>query len=202
MQLKTKIKNTLRGLTGRWGPSSMKRKLWDTEYAAGKWTHCENTAGDPIYGYIQKYCGNGSILDLGCGSGNTSNELEFTSYQSYTGVDISDVAIQKAAQRSEGTGRGKKNRYFQSDILSYTPSERHDVILFRDSINSLPQLKMKSTLDRYLPYLSERGVFIVRVSGDATRKYQEIAAEIEANYKLIEKYSTPASGGAFILVFR
>lgn len=202
MQLTTKLRNVLRGLTGRWGPATMKQSLWDKEYASGKWVHCENTAGDPIYGYLQNHCRKGSILDLGCGAGNTSNELDVDSYQDYLGVDISEVAIQKAAARSESNGRGKKNRYVQGDILSFVPEQKYDLVLFRDSINSLPELRIKSTLDRYAQHLKEDGRFLVRVSGDATKRYREIAELIEANYRMIDKYSTPASGGAFILVFR
>ena len=201
MQVTKKIKNVMRGVIGRWGPSNMKRDLWDKEYASGKWVHLEQTASDPIYGYIQKYARNGSILDLGCGSGNTSNELDASSYRDYTGVDISEVALEKAAQRSKDNGR-TMNRYLQGDVLSFVPEKKYEVILFRDSINSIPTVRIKATLDRYSQFLAEGGVFIVRVSGDATREYQEIAALIEQNYKLVDKYSTPASGGAFILVFR
>src|SRR6185436_19758258 len=94
--LKVKFKNLLRGLKQVWGTARMKQELWDREYAAGKWNHCENTAGDRIYAFVEKYCRNGSILDMGCGSGNTSNELDANRYGDYTGVDVSDVAVQKA----------------------------------------------------------------------------------------------------------
>ena len=75
MPLPLKIKNKLRGLTQRWGTSDMIQTLWDKEYASGKWDHCDSTPGDPVYGFVEKYCRNGSILDLGCGAGNTGNEL-------------------------------------------------------------------------------------------------------------------------------
>ena len=198
----TKIRNVLRGLTKRWGPSSFKRKLWDKEYARGNWDHCENTADDEVYGFVEKYCRNGSILDLGCGSGNTGNELALSSYRSYTGVDISHVAVDKAARRSEKAGRADKNQYLQSDILLFVPQQQHDVILFRESINNVPQLKLKATLLRYSQYLTDSGVFVVRISNDATRIFAEIAAWLEGNFRVVEKFSTPRTSGAFIMVFR
>jgi SAM-dependent methyltransferase len=58
----------------------MKRRLWNREFANGRWNFIENTSGDLIYGYIEKYCRGGSILDLGCGSGNTDCELDGDRY--------------------------------------------------------------------------------------------------------------------------
>ena len=112
--------------------------------------------------------------------------------------------------RSERTGRGGKNRYIQSDILSYAPEEKHDVILFRESVYNIPRAKMKATLDRYSRYLTDEGVFVVYVSRDGTRNVREIVGWIEANYSVIEKHwrEAPApdaaayQGDAFVLVFR
>jgi len=201
MQPHTKIKNVLRGLTKRWGLPGMKRTLWDREYASGKWVHCEHTRGDRVYGFVERYCRNGSILDLGCGSGNTGNELAVDRYQTYTGVDVSEVAAQKAAQRSEANGRGGTNRYEQGDMLSYVPSRKHDVILFRESLHNIPELRMKSALDRYSQYLTANGVFVVTLSRDSTRRFREIVGWIETNYRVVEKYSAETAD-ALVVIFR
>jgi len=201
IQLTTKIRNSVTGLTKRWGPSGLKRELWDKEYAAGKWSHCENTKADPIYSYIEKYCRNGSILDLGCGSGNTSNELAFDSYREYVGIDISEVAIQQAAARSAKNGRLKTNRYQQSDVLSYVPNQRHNVILFRDSLHNIPRPRIKSALDRYRQFLTADGVLIARLSGDDCRDFKEIARLIESNYWVIDRYTGLDSRGVITLLF-
>ena len=202
MGIKNRIVSGVRGITKRWGPSTLKRGLWDEEYASGKWTHCEHTGDDPLYGLIEKYCRKGSILDLGCGSGNTSNELNFKCYEEYVGMDISQVAIEKAAVRSEKNGRGTKNKYVQSDILGYVPSKKHDVILFRDSINNVPRPKVLATLDRYVQYLKPEGVLIVRLSGECVRDFQELMGSIEAKFKVVDKYAGPECGGVITLVFR
>jgi len=202
IELSTQIRNAVRGLTKRWGPSSLKRELWDKEYAAGKWTHCENTEADPIYSYIEKYCKGGTVLDLGCGSGNTSNELSFDRYQEYTGIDISKVALDKAAARSEKNGRGAKNRYVQSDVLFYMPAQKHDVIVFRDSVHNIPRPKIKGALNRYLQWLKQDGVLIVRISGHDCTDFEQIAALIEAEYRVVDRYTGPESGRVITLVFR
>jgi len=201
MPLRLKIKNKLRGLTQRWGTSDMIRTLWDKEYASGKWDHCDSTPGDPVYGFVEKYCRNGSILDLGCGAGNTGNELAVNRYKEYTGVDLSEVAVRKAAQRSEREGRSKKNRYVQSDILSYVPKQKHDVILFRESLYQIRLDKINAVLDRYFPYLPEVGVFIAVISRNGTKRVREVVGLIGAKRRVIEKHSE-ASRESHIVVFR
>ncbi len=129
----------------------------------------------------------GSILDLGCGSGSTGNELSGTAYQVYTGVDISDVALENAKKRTEENRRGDKSRYFQSNIFSYVPTRRYDVILFRDSIYYVPPRKIKAMLDRYSKSLKKGGVFIVRM-WNGSDKYKPIADTVESNFEVVERY--------------
>jgi SAM-dependent methyltransferase len=201
MYLVTKIKNILRALKQKWGTFEIKHKLWDKEYGGGRWDHCEHTPGALVYDYIEKYSINGSILDLGCGSGNTANELGADKYHDYTGVDISEVAIKKAAARCQANNRGQKNRFVQGDIISCVPKQKHDVILFRESIYYVPHFKIKGMLDRYAPYLSEKGVFVVNVGQNGTHKARMILDLIERNYRIVEKYA-PAESDEFVVVFR
>jgi biofilm PGA synthesis N-glycosyltransferase PgaC len=200
----------MRGIRQLWGTANMKRKLWDREYESGSWTHCEETPGAWVYGFVEKHCRGGSILDLGCGAGNTGNELDANSYGHYTGVDVSEVAVLKATDRSGRNGRAFKNTYVQGDIVSYIPTEKHDVILFRESVYNIPRSRMKATLDGYARHLTRDGVLVVYVSRDGTKNVRELVGWIEANYRIIEKHvrEDPAPdaakyfGDAFVLVFR
>ncbi len=90
----------VRGFIMSYGPSGIKKQLWDKEFYGPKWDFIDNTVGDCVYSYLEKYARNGNILDLGCGPGNTANELAANVYQSYVGVDISEAALEKAAKRS------------------------------------------------------------------------------------------------------
>jgi len=78
-----------------YGPSTLKKRLWDAEFEGGKWNFIDDTRGDCVYGYLEKYGRQGSILDLGCGQGNTANELVDSAYRTYVGVDISEAALEK-----------------------------------------------------------------------------------------------------------
>jgi SAM-dependent methyltransferase len=202
MSLIEKMRNVSRGLLQAYGSESIKRYLWNTEFFShSPWEFItDNTKTDFMYQYLIKYLRVGSILDLGCGAGNTGSEMEMADYQQYTGVDISDATIAYARKRSEEAGRGAKNHYFQSDILSYRPTGQFDVILFRESLYYVPQSAVYATLDRYSKYLNAGGIFIVRVHNETNKRIMRIAQIINTNFEVIECVSDPS--GAGILCFR
>jgi SAM-dependent methyltransferase len=182
----------------KWGNPSLKKAIWDAEFSSGQWDYLEHTADDPIYHYLEKYSNCGSILDLGCGSSNTGNELDASKYAVYAGVDISESAIQKASARSINNERKEKNDYFCADIAAYVPRMRYDVILFRESIFYIPKGRIKGVLDRYSNYLKDSGVFIVRMCD--RNKYKSIVRLIEKTYQVLDRSSL--SDTNIILVFR
>src|SRR5271163_2299104 len=128
----------VRGFIMSYGPSGIKKRLWDKEFSGTKWNFIDNTAGDCVYPYLEKYAHNGNILDLGCGPGNTANELAGDAYQTYIGVDISEAALAKAVRRTEHSGRASKNSFVNCDFLDYNPALQFDIILFRESMYHIP----------------------------------------------------------------
>jgi 2-polyprenyl-3-methyl-5-hydroxy-6-metoxy-1,4-benzoquinol methylase len=198
-KLSTKIVNVVQRGLKRWGNDLVKRLIWDKEFSEGRWDYIDHTTEDIIYHYLGKYSKKGSILDLGCGSGNTGNELEVRKYSRYTGVDISEEAIRKARIRSEQNERNEKNEYLTADISKYVPRSKYDIILFRESIHYVPDSRIKGMLDRYSKSLEEYGVLIVRMCD--RNKYGSIVSIIEESYRLVEKY-LDRSTNAIIIVFR
>lgn len=199
MPLGIKLKNVWRRILQSWGTASIKQAIWNKEFAEGRWDHLADTPGDCVYEYVEKYAQKADILDLGCGSGNTGNELDGTAYRSYTGVDISDVAIHSAVRRIELTGRISKNRYVQNDILTYIPQGTYRVILFRESLNYVPRANIVKMLERYRRYLDQEGVFVVRLYDRV--KYREIHEVIRTNFRVLEEF-TPQDMDVVIIVFR
>ena len=199
MNVLTRIKGALRGATQRWGTSKMKRGLWNKEFTVGRWESLECSANDSVYPYVEKYCCGGDILDLGCGSGNTGCELNPRSYENYVGVDISDVALEKARRRSETCQRGKKNQYVQSCISAYVPDAKYNVILFRESIYYIPRRQIMATFERYSGYLKEEGVLIVRWHDKAVA--EDLLKLISGAFKVVEQFSS-ADSGPVVLIFR
>jgi len=182
----------------KWGPSSTKKAIWDAEFSSGQWDYLENTSNDAIYDVLGKYSNDGSILDLGCGSSNTGNEMDVSRYKSYTGVDISESAIHRAVSRSINNHRQSRNDYVCADIFSYVPRMDYDIILFRESIFYIPKHQIKRVLDRYSHHLNATGVFIVRMCD--RNRYRSIVQLIEKRYYVLEKSPLPDSN--IILVFK
>lgn len=194
-----KVRNVWRAFLQARGSSRSKRQLWNGEFAGGRWDYIDHTPEDFVYQFLEKYAKGGSILDLGCGSGNTGNELKQESYHDYTGVDISDVAIERAKVRSLERGREEKNHYLQSDLDAFRPDGYYDVILFRESLFYVPLSKIKSLLDRQAAHLTADGVFIVRMYDRV--KYRKIVELIERNFDVVEAAS-PAHAATILMVFR
>lgn len=185
----------------RYGPPSMKRSIWDREFASGKWNFIDETAGDCVYAYLEKYAANGSILDLGCGPGNTANELSATAYRDYVGVDISEVALEKARSRSRENGRAQRNRFYNSDFLDFVPDRQFDIILMRESIYHVPASQVGTLLVRYSTYLKPGGVFIVRVVTGNSASTKARVKIIENSFTIVESARHSAEG-LTILVFK
>lgn len=196
----------VRGLLKRYGPSKLKMLLWNREFTSSHWDFIDNTAGDCVYSHIEKHLKNGSILDLGCGPGNTANEIPEKAYTAYVGVDISEVALAKARRRTASTGRSGKNSFVCSDFLSYRPDQAFDVILFRESMYHVPLLKVEPILRYFSNHLKPEGAFIVRMNtsdrkGGQKARLLAVFELVEKNYEVVEKSQYGAMGPT-VVVFR
>ena len=198
----------IEGFLKSYGPTNIKRRLWDKEFSGTKWDFIDNTVGDCIYTHLEKYARNGSILDLGCGPGNTANELAPTAYQSYVGVDISEAALAKAVKRTQETGRADKNSFARSDFLGYTPAQEFDLILFRESLYHVPHGQVLPILEKYSKYLKSDGVFVVRLyatdmkTGDTKNRVTSKIDLIKREFDVIELAEYDGPGRPTVLVFR
>jgi len=199
----------VRGFLLSYGPTNVKKRFWDKEYSEEKWAFAYNTVGDCVYPHLERYTADASILDIGCGSGNTSTEMAGT-YRSYLGVDISEAALAKARRRSQECGRGDKNSFACADLLTYVPPGQYDVILFRESMYHVPLERVKSILDRYAAYLKDDGVFVVRLfassaeRADGKDKYRPAAMLriMETEFDVLEKARYDVPGQPTVMVFR
>lgn len=198
----TKLQSFLKS----YGPSPVKKLLWDHEFSGDKWNFIDNTLGDCVYTHLEKYAAMGDILDLGCGPGNTANEIEADTYGKYIGLDISEEALRKAASRSQRNGRADRNRFIQGDFIAYVPDQLFKVILFRESMYHVPVARIKPMLDHYSRFLTTDGVFIVRMGtqdgqGNPKPRPLAMAKIIEDHFDVVQnaRYSET---GVSVLVFR
>lgn len=197
-----------RGFLLSYGPTKFKKALWDKEFSSDKWDFIDNTASDCVYPHLEKYARGGDILDLGCGPGNTANELAESAYTTYVGVDISESALAKAVKRTNENGRASKNTFVCSDFLGYMPTRDFDVILFRESMYHVPYGAVLELLDKYAKYLKSDGVFIVRLytgdfqTGKTKLRVKKKMDLIKSNSVSIEEARYDKPGYPTIMVFR
>jgi 2-polyprenyl-3-methyl-5-hydroxy-6-metoxy-1,4-benzoquinol methylase len=206
MNITQRILRFGQGALKSYGPSGLKRILWDNEYSGNKWDFADHTESDCVYSHLQKHAANGNILDLGCGTGNTANELATNAYEKYLGVDISEICLGKARRRSQESGRAAKNQFVCGDFLRFSTPQQFDVILFRESLYHIPMGKIESTLNRYSKNLRDNGVFVVRIKTldmDGTPKPRPTAmiAVIERKFDVVENCHYKEFGST-VIVFR
>lgn len=206
MRLTQMVKEKTAVLLKWYGPSSVKKALWDSEFASSKWNFIDHTEGDCVYAPLEKYARGGRVLDMGCGPGNTANEMRADAYRAYVGVDVSEVALDKARGRTAECGREGQNRFETGDFMTYAPRGKFDVILFRESLYHVPKTQVRSVLDRLGKSLDTAGVFVVRlgVLKDGTPNARTMARirVIEESYEVVEKTRGGKELGAVVLVFR
>jgi 2-polyprenyl-3-methyl-5-hydroxy-6-metoxy-1,4-benzoquinol methylase len=149
-------KFALAGLRGRGLPEP--RSLWEEQYRCGVWNYLDSASEIAHYmvivGYVQHFCANPAILDVGCGHGRLCRLLQPYPFKSYLGVDFSAEAIQRA--RAASTGAAQFERV---DFERFVPSGRYDVIVFNESIYYAP--RPEEVLRRYMSALTAEGVMIV-----------------------------------------
>lgn len=185
----------------RYGPKKLKQAVWDREYADGKWDTGDTVSArrDLVCEVVDRFLKGGELLDLGCGAGSTSWEID-QKYRFYWGVDVSELAIKSGQARVlESPELRSKVRFSVDDIQTFVPDQKFTVILFRESIYYIPLANIRGVLLRYSDHLEAGGVFVVRL--DDQFKHKGIVQLIEANFLVVERFSRHR-GGALVLVFR
>jgi SAM-dependent methyltransferase len=197
-----------RGFILSYGPTSVKKAFWNKEFSGGKWNFIDDTANDCVYQHLEEYARGGDILDLGCGPGNTANELDEHAYRTYIGVDISESALAKGLRRTNESGRAGKNSFVCSDFLNYTPTRNFDVILFRESMYHIPYGQVLRLLAKYSSHLRSSGVFIVRIylgdrqSGKIKFRVKRKIDLIKRQFSVVEERQYDTPGTPTVLVFQ
>jgi SAM-dependent methyltransferase len=208
MNIAKRSGDIITSLIKKYGPSKVKRVLWDQEFSSSKWDFMEDTSGDCVYSHLEKYTGGGDILDLGCGPGNTANELTSSAYRNYVGVDVSQTALDKAIKRTKENGRTEKNSFVCSDFLAYTPAREFDLILFRESMYHIPFGQVLPILEKYSKHLKRDGIFIVRLyaadiqTGKTKNRVTSKMDLIKGNYEVLESAEYDIPGRPTVMVFR
>ena len=107
--------------------------------------------------YSQNFNHKPNILDLGCGTGSLTAQLN--TIGSVTGMDLSSDMLAIAANKSNQVS------WLEGDMTDFSFKNEFDVItIFCDSLNYLPDIEdVNKTFINVFNHLSENGVFIFDV---------------------------------------
>lgn len=118
-------------------------QTWDAEYAAGVLDHygafVQQARYSALVGYLETLAPN-TILDVGCGVGLLRERVEHLAFKHFTGIDPSEIAIEKA------TNRGYDRTTFA--VGTEPNGERYDAIVCNE------MLYYAADLDHLLEVLS------------------------------------------------
>jgi len=103
-----------------------------------------------------------SVLDLGCAGGTLALCLG-SEYDTYCGVDISDVAIANATELLDGPGGNPaiSHQLAVSTVQDFQPPRLFDVIIFNEVMYYLPLTQIADAVRRYSGYLTADGVILI-----------------------------------------
>ena len=139
----------------------LKKLKWDYDYLRGTWKFLDSDQEDGRYRNIIAMMNEGcpvvpSILEMGCGEGVFPGKLKDFAFDSYTGIDFSDVAIRKAVSKRFGNAA-----FAVGNMNTWTTEEKFDVIIFNESIYYSDD--PVAQLNRYSKWLTSRGRIIVSI---------------------------------------
>lgn len=117
----------------RRGDVPVSGEVWETEYSGEKWNFLGNISElgrySVIAGYISYLKPQAAVLDVGCGEGILFEKYKGQGYSRYLGIDISQVAIDRLADR-----QNEKTCFMSADAENFEPTELFDVIVFNESL--------------------------------------------------------------------
>lgn len=154
---------------------------WDAEYSKRQWDYLGNISELARYsiitGYVSHIKPNASILEVGCGAGLLFNRLKYLPYSKYTGIDISEKAIQDATKFSD-----EKTIFTTANGANFSDNAGYDIIIFNEALYYFDDCI--SVLNHYKSMLNVGGYFIVSmVVGDISNSHWK---KIEAGLNVID----------------
>jgi SAM-dependent methyltransferase len=188
-----RMANILKAWRAKWAAREVlaRKKLWDNEYASGFGEqlklpgeaehHCM------LVEFLVKAGKNKKILDVGCGEGLILDYLK--DYESYLGVDFSEVALRAASRRADA-----KTAFVQAEAESFVPAREFDAIIFNESLYYFKEpLKVAA---HYEKFLQSDGVLAVSIFMK-TNNVRRLAADLAKRYEVLREESIQNERGSW-----
>ena len=149
---------------------------WDRQYATSTWAYLSGIEQLPRYavieGWRRRFKPAGRVLDLGCGEGVLFEQIPHLDRVDYTGVDLSQVAIDVASRKVRDAST---ERFVCADLVTFEPAggAAFDVIVFNEVLYYLED--PIAVIHRYRAVLARDGLIIVSVFHENLRTWKAIS---------------------------
>lgn len=150
-------------LAGLWFRSRILRDRaarWNHQYAVGRWDKLKAPEEQARFAatarLLVRHVPPGHVLEIGCGESLLLQRLKPTDYRSWLGVDISEIAIQRAQAFAR-----EHVHYVVADMETMTPDGMFDAIVFTESIYY--STDCARLLRRFSRCLNPKGLFVVSI---------------------------------------
>lgn len=152
-------------------PSVPSKDTWEKQYQQGYWDRLSDLSEQAhnaiVISYVAHLKPGGSILELGCGKGTLVERLKQVGYRSYTGIDISESAVNSCGKLVD-----EKTSFLVGDAENHVLQGSFDLILLNESVYYF--IDPGKALKRYSQHLTQDGIFVISVfDKERTRSIRE-----------------------------
>jgi ubiquinone/menaquinone biosynthesis C-methylase UbiE len=186
--------NIFKALLQKWAAREVRarKKLWDNEYASGFGDQLklpgEAEHHRKLVELLVEAGKSKKILDVGCGEGLILDYLK--DYESYLGVDFSEVALRAASRRTDA-----KTAFIQAEAESFVPAREFDAIIFNESLYYFDE-PLKAAR-HYGRFLQSDGVLAVSIFMK-TDNVRRLAADLAKRYEVVRRESITNERGSWL----
>jgi len=190
-------------ISGR-GDVPLSQDAWEEQYARGAWDFLreedERSRYLAIGALLEEHVPpGGQVAALGCGEGLLLDYLPESSFH-VLGVDLSEVAIEKARSRfGDGFGAEGRARFVAADAEAFEPDTTFHAIVLNECLYYFRHPLRQA--ERYFSYLSEGGVLLLSMF--RTPRTDALARVLSGRLPLVDEREIAGEKGRWrVGVFR
>lgn len=133
---------------------------------------------------VETFARNGKIISFGCGADDIIFHINPELYTSYVGIDISEVAIEKASLKASKLGL-KKCKFSVENMINWPGDEDITLIILQESLCYLDQSQQRKFLTLCFNSLTEEGSVMVTLH--SKQKHQKTVNTCKEIGKLVQE---------------
>jgi SAM-dependent methyltransferase len=165
------------GRLGRWA--------WDDQYRRGRWARIAHDRDPLTVSLVEKYANGGSIVELGCGAGTLAVVVSPAVYTSYLGIDLSEVAVERARGRAAELMRGKCS-FMVGDMSTWPGAHGVSLIVVEEALMYLNSQQQDLLLRTCIKSLTPGGHLLV--TAHSSDKHHDTLDRCRAKCNVVEEF--------------